>query len=349
MRYVLSFIVFVAVSGCQNDVQQLKSSNLPFDKVFSFVDSTEIDAENLMSMIGVLEGKGNTFLMIDYNGRKVVEFDSSGRFVKDVINNEKAMARNKRLGSPISALGVGDNLFIADNNNRRIYIVDTSTNVIENSFILAGTHMTPVHMALVKDHVIMSGYNIQGDMFLNMYDTQGIYLQSFMESSSRIDDEKYIISPLNYVHLATSGDTLYTVELMDYTINAFDAYGRSLFQKRYNPDYFKPLTENLLRQAESSFEDIREQFSKPSRIEIADGKLLVQVEMPSIGTKHNYFNTRDYRLDIFDLQGNPLHVGIKAGNLNLLYYSSANGMCYFLSGYDSGRKIYTVKKYRLSL
>lgn len=342
-------LLLLIVCSCKNKIRKIQSSNIPFEKVFILVDSVELKADNLKSMIGMNEGANNSFLLLDYIGKKVVEYDSTGNYVKDILNNQKTFNRKKKMGSPISLLTIGDNLFVADNNNRRIYVLDTTKNDIRRSFILAGTHMTPIHMSLLKGKIVMSGYNIHGDYFLNLYDTLGFYKKSFMKSSSNIEDKKYIISPLNYVSIASNNDTLYTAELMDYTINAFDVDGKKLFQKRYLPDYFTPLNTKLLNSIKSSFEEIRNDFSKPSNIAVINNKLMVEVEMPTQKKSEIFFNSREYRIDVFDRFGNPEKIGIKASNNTFLYYSPLTNMCYFLTHYNSDNKIYTIKKYKVTL
>lgn len=346
---IKGILLLLIVSGCKNKIQKIQSSNIPFEKVFILVDSVKLKADNLESMIGVNEGANHSFLLIDYIGKKVVEYDSTGNYVKDILNDQKTLTRKKKMGSPISLLTIGNNLFVADNNNRRIYVLDTTKNEIRRSFILAGTHMTPIHMSLLKGRIVMSGYNIHGDFFLNLYDTLGFYKKSFMKSGSNIDDRKYIISPLNYVSIASNNDTLYTVELMDYTINAFDADGKKLFQKRYLPDYFTPLNSKLLNSIKSSFEEIRNNFSKPSNIAIINHKLMIEVEMPTKKNSDNFFNSREYRIDFFDRFGDPEKIGIIASNNAFLYYSPLTKLCYFLTHYNSENKIYTVKKYKVTL
>lgn len=341
----LAFVLLISCVGCHAHLTpvHLTAGNTPFGDLFTLTDSTYIDASRIEGLIYIYPDAKDNFYLCDYTGRKLCLYDAKGNFVKDVLTVHSVPG--KTFGAPICITifpPTGD-LYVADNKFRRIFVLD-STGSFKKAFIISGNHMTPVDMTFIGDKLVMAGVNKNSHKFLHMYDTSGRYIRSFFTGTSPLHDEEYVHGALNYVWVGSGDHQLYATELMNYSLLAFDTTGKTEAGFQIQPDYFRPLTQELLHSIKTDFQDIRESFSKPSTLQSNGHYVVVQVDMPTqAGTSDDYYLTRNYRLDIFDHELKPLHTGIVCGRKKL-FFLDKNNTCYFITKLDTAHH-FAIEKY----
>ena len=118
-------------------------------------------------------------------------------------------------------------------------------------------------------------------------------------------------------------------------------------QKKYLPDYFVQLSDSLSNST-SDYIEIREKFSKLSSINIIGDKIIVQIEMPVVGDNSNYFNSRKFKVDILDLNLNPIVTGVDFGNKKIVDIDS-NGNVYIINYHNQENNSFNVEVYKFKI
>jgi hypothetical protein len=342
IKIIIALLLFFNF-GC-NNIKNINSetSGIEFFELFSKTREFIIEPNHLNSLIDFKYYKKN-YILSDYVGKKVILVDSNGNYLKDILNDH--IAYPVKIINPL-AISISDNrIYISDNSPRRIYVLDSNLNYLKR-FILPGNHMSPTQISNVNNNLYLSGYDKNTSLFLHKYDSLGRFILSF--KSAFDGNSKYFSkSAVNYIWTSIYKNELYCVELNNYVVEKYDLEGNLLIQKRILPDYFIELTDSLSSSTQD-YINIREKFSKLSSINIIGDKILIQIEMPVNGDNTNYFNSRNFKLDILDLNLNPLITGVEFGNKKIVDVDE-NGNIYVINHHNKITNSFNVEVYKLKI
>lgn len=352
MKYKLClhfFFICLLFLSCDQkkeiDTIRLEKTTKKFNDIFEYRNSVVLKPSNVQYLTSFAVNEQKQFIVADYIEKKVQLLDSNGLFIKDLF--EKKGKRS--IGSPL-CLAIdekSDKIFISDNSSRRICILDSAFNIIR-SFIIPEAHMAPVFMKCIGDKLYLSGYSKQNKCYIHVYDTTGAYLKKSFLADSKVISNEHATGVLNYIRFDTISNKVYAIELMNYLLSIYDDSLELVKKNLVSADYFTPLNSSILKKIDNNFEDVRGLFSKPSFVNSFAGHLFVFSEMPAVkADKKDYYNTRNYNLDIFDSNLEKNTGGIAVGKLVPVYWSREKNLIYFLSGYDPGQQQYTISIYSI--
>jgi hypothetical protein len=343
--FLLLSLLFASCNEFNHKTLTLKKSNKQFYDIFEFEDSVVLKPKDFDIPVCFTILKNRNFLLCDYNKKKVQLLDSNGDYVKDIL---KDTVDGKLFGSPISVAENTDNgeLFVADNSNRRIYILDSSFK-FKSSFIISGNHTTPIFMQYFKDNLIMSGHNIFSSEFIHVYSTNGEYKKSYYKSISPIRNNSYINGAGNYVRFEVCNSETFIIEMMNYGITKIDSNLETSSFHNFVAQYFIPLTNEKIKSIKQNFEDIKNTFSKPTFVKCIDNKVMVFSEQPSKSDFEDFFNSRRYILDIFNQSLIPQYNGINIGKMIPIGYYKQDRLIAFITNHDKSVNSFTIKFYKI--
>lgn len=351
MIKIFIYIIFViSFSSCREysyETLALVKSNKQFKELFELKDSVILKPHEFDVPVCFIITKNKYFLLCDYNKKKVQLLDSSGVFIKDILHDT---IEGKVFGSPLSIAINEDNgkIFVADNSNRRIYILDSNYNYI-SSFLISGSHMTPIYMQSYGDKLFMSGHNINNDKYIHIYTTEGVYQTSYYKSISPNRDNAYVNGAGNYIKFDIIDAKIFAIEMMNFGITQIDTILRTSTAFNFTAKYFQPLTKEMIKGIHKNFEEIKNTFSKPSYIKCLDNKVFVFSELPSKSDFEDFFNTRQYNLDVFGSTLSPILSGVDIGHLIPIgFYKQGNSFA-FIDKHNSTQGTYTIKFYKLKI
>lgn len=319
-----------------------KSSDKEFNDLFTKSREFKIEPNKLSSLMD-FKFYNNNFILTDYVGKKVILIDSNGYYLKDILNDE--IASPIKIVNPLAISVLDNRIYISDNSPRRIYVLDSNFKFLKR-FILPGNHMSPTHISCANNFLYLSGYDKNTSLFLHKYDSTGRYLSSF-KTVDKGESKEFSNSAVNYIWTSIYNNELYCIELNNYVIEKYDLNGKLNIQKKYLPDYFVQLSDSLSNST-SDYIEIREKFSKLSSINIIGDKIIVQIEMPVVGDNSNYFNSRKFKVDILDLNLNPIVTGVDFGNKKIVDIDS-NGNVYIINYHNQENNSFNVEVYKFKI
>jgi hypothetical protein len=350
MKIIIYFIIATSFVSCgDNSIETLTlvQSKKQFSDIFDLADSVILKPKDFDIPVSFTITKNKKFLLCDYIKKKVQLLDSTGSFIKDILRDT---IEGKVFGSPI-CIAINSDIgktFVADNSNRRIYILDSNFNYL-NSFLISGSHMTPVFMQSYGNKLLMSGHNINNDKYIHLYTTEGIYQNSIYKSISPNRKNTYVNGASNYVKFDVMNAETYAIEIMNFGITKIDSILKTTTSYNFNAEYFRPLTKEKLNSIKQNFEEIKNSFSKPTYIKCFDEKVFVFSELPSISDFENFFNTRQYNLDVFSNSLSPILNGVDIGHMLPIGYYEQGKSFAFITNHDKPKSTYTIKFYKFKL
>lgn len=342
IKIVIALLIIFNL-GC-NKIETINSETTvkAFNELFVKTREFIIEPNNLNSLIDFKSYK-KKYILSDYVGKKVILVDSNGNYLKDILNDH--IAYPIKIINPLAISVSNKRIYISDNSPRRIYVLDSNFNYIKR-FILPGNHMSPTQISCLNNNLYLSGYDKNTSLFLHKYDTTGKYISSF-KSVYEGNSKEFSKSAVNYIWTSLYNNELYCVELNNYVVEKYDLDGNLLIQKKILPDYFIELSDSLSSSTQD-YIDIREKFSKLSSINIVGDKILIQIEMPVKGDNSNYFNSRNFKLDILDLNLNPIITGIEFGNKKIVDVDE-DGNIYVINHHNQSNNSFNVEVYKFKI
>jgi len=345
--FYFTLVLFISQSCSTESFETINLSKSPkqFADFFECKDSVLLSPKEFTTPISITLTPNGSFLLCDYEKKKVQLLDAKGTFEKDILQDT---INGNKIGSPISVAynGSNGNYYIADNSNRRIHILDSLFHY-QKSFIISGSHMTPVFMQSIGKDLYMAGHNINNNKYIHIYSVNGKYKKSFLTSSCPIKDNKYVIGAINYVKFDTLNHCFYGIETLNYTISVYDSACKTVRRVKFSADPPHALNRDTVKTIKHSFEEIRNSFAKPNYIFNVQNRLCVFSEMPSQESdSSDYFNTRRYNMDIFNADFSNNFCGFNIGTYIPVGYNKKSNLFYFLTNHNRANNTYTIKIFK---
>ena len=325
------------------EIRLIKSAK-SFADIFEPAGSVMLKPKDFDTPVSFSITNNKEFILCDYNKKKVQLLDSAGNFKKDILRDT---IDGKVLGSPLCVAINNDNgnIFIADNSNRRIYVLD-SNYTYKSSFLVSGSHMTPVYMQSYGDFLYMSGHNVNTDYFIHVYSTEGVYQKSFYKSKSANKKNTYVNGAGNYIRFDKMNEEIYAVEMMNFGVSKTDSSLKENTFLNFASEYFTPLTKESLKSISENFEEVKSTFAKPSFIKCANNNVFVFSELPAKNNFDDFFNTRHYIVDIFKNDLSPEINGVDIGSMIPIGYHTTSGAFAFIGQHNKTDNSYTINFFK---
>lgn len=296
MKIVLiNLFIFVFTIACsKTEIKKGQS----FEQIFSIQDTLKLEGLNVISDM-VVDTDG-FFYIVDQSQAKVLVFDSSLHFIKDIGR------KGNGPGEFVFLKGIDmseDSIYVVDNGKKRVSkFVDTT--FIE-SFGLE-SHLGRKVNVLDSDKILVAGYkqiSLEEGYFLHLYGIDGEFIRSFLENSHALNNDPELVTfAWCDVDLDKSGN-LYAIQSTDYKLRKFDQNGNLIFTTDVIPDYYvsPPIGRFPKELTVKNLNKFRRSWHQPTNILCSNDLIVVQTRVSS---------NLEYNIDIFRADGDLLLSGI---------------------------------------
>ncbi|KRT17781.1 hypothetical protein ASU31_00335 [Pedobacter ginsenosidimutans] len=345
MKY-LNFAFFLAlliVTGCGQNNIKLSGPKKDKTELFSLIDSIALTGTDLKEVMGITVTKNNEIIVCNYNAGKVLLFDSTGRYQRDIISNEIPAFKKHKVGYPLAVtLDEKGFIYVSDNKYRRIIILNDKFQYV-NSFIISGHHISPISLAVGNGTIFMGGCDKETGEYVHAYTTNGAHIRSFRKSKTDFEGLPHFSPILNYPFIYLDHDRIFSVESMDYNLTANDLKGKPLFSNNYVSDLYTSDVLTHLQSIKNDYAEVDNELSKQFGIYGDGERLFVKHGMPTAAhPPENYYLKRRFMLDLLNRAGEPLLQGVDTGNEDLFQLSANRAL--FLNCTPSGT--FQIKRYK---
>jgi len=343
INYAFFFLLLTIVSCRQSNIE-LTDSHKNKEDIFGKIDSISLTGIELKEVMGITVTKNNDIIICSYNAGKVMLFDSTGRYKRDIISNEIPIFKKHKIGYPLAITeDEKGNIYVSDNKYRRIFILNDNYQYA-NSFIISGHHISPISLSVRNNQIFMGGCDKETGNYLHAYTPTGLHIRSFRKSEVDFTGLPHFSPILNYPFLWIGGNTIFSVESMDYNLTASDLKGNTIFSSNYRSPLYTKDVRPFLEKIKTDFAEIDNQISKQFGIYGNGKKLFIKHGMPIPNYKEGeYYYRRRFMLDLLGLKGEPMAIGVNTGNEDL--FQIKGDVAFFLS--YTAKHNFQIKRYKI--
>ena len=326
---------------------------------FKHINTIKLDSKKII--IGKLyspffysfsfDGDGNIYAC-DLIGKKILKFDNNGELIK--IFAGKGRGAGEAMAPNVITIDEQGNIIVSDNSLRRISIFDMKGK-FRDSFIIGTKHTQPFKIIAKSDilyfSVLQQDYDNPDHVnTIVKYTKQGKYIKSFFSMNKKIS--KTILMSRNKADFTIINDKIYAVHSAEFKITVFDLNGNFLKSFGKKPEYFKSIPKNVplyteidnksLAQRRKIYQKFENSFTPIIRI-FSAGRFIFLLTMVKNG---EYFNERQFMMDVYDLNGNFIEGSIPT---NMIFLNKGqDGYYYFLTDekFSNDNTYYKIAKYK---